>query len=410
MNNNLLAIVKQIIAIHGEGVLGDPARLKPIFKDYTKDLPKEERVAFGRCIEQGFYPRIKAAKTKEERRRLKADMARHLQGAAGISAALSTGALDILDAVVPLNAATSVPSTPRTQGASGLTEGSGKLPGLVSRKALVFGVAGGIGAFVGEMVSGALRVNMTFSDALGAHVLEIAFWAGILSLSISIALLTVQYTLQRKQPNLKKILPPTLLGIATGAAAGGIAQMAFNVTQKISPLIRTTSNALCWGLFGVGLGLGVSLFIPNYPKKRAILAGFLGGTLGGAIYVALLSSATNVGGLIGVIVLGLFIGLAISIIEEALREAWLTVVWGPKETTTISLGTKPVVFGSSREADVYLTQRRGQPEIPLVRAIVSVEGGRVILDDRASGIRRELHNGETADLGRVSIITNIKTK
>jgi hypothetical protein len=67
-----------------------------------------------------------------------------------------------------------------------------------------------------------------------------------------------------------------------------------------------------------------------------------------------------------------------------------------------------VVFGSSREADVYLSPRRGQPEIPAIRAIVGIEGGRVILDDRVTGTRRELRNGETADLGRVNIVANIK--
>jgi Ca-activated chloride channel family protein len=109
------------------------------------------------------------------------------------------------------------------------------------------------------------------------------------------------------------------------------------------------------------------------------------------------------------VVLGAAIGLAISWVEEALREAWLTVVWGPKETTSISLGQKPVVFGSSREADVFLSPRRGQAEIPPIRAIVGIEGGRVMLDDRAAGTRRELRNGETVDLGRVNIIANIKT-
>ncbi|MDR2629941.1 MAG: hypothetical protein LBC60_03355, partial [Spirochaetaceae bacterium] len=111
---------------------------------------------------------------------------------------------------------------------------------------------------------------------------------------------------------------------------------------------------------------------------------------------------------IGVTILGLFIGFAIAFIEEALREAWITVIWGPKETSTISLGTKPVVFGSTPEADVYLPPGRGDVKPLPVRAVVSIEGGRVILDDRANGTRRELRNGETADLGRVSVIANIK--
>jgi hypothetical protein len=127
LNTSLLTIVQQIIAGYGEGILGDPQRLKSIFKDFAKDLPKEERVAFGRCIEQGFYTKIKMSKTAEERRRLKADLARQLQSAAGINAALAGGALDVLDAAVPLPASAFTPYTPQTQSApvpagNGVTE------------------------------------------------------------------------------------------------------------------------------------------------------------------------------------------------------------------------------------------------------------------------------------------------
>jgi hypothetical protein len=191
MNTNLLDVVKRIIAEQGEDILANAQRLKPLISDYAKNEPKEERQAFGRCIEQGFYQQIKAARTAGERQRLK---------------------------------------TAFTQ----------------------------------------VRV-------------------------------------------------------------------------------------------------------------------------------------------IGITILGIFIGLFISIIEEALREARLTIVWGPKETTAISPGQKPVVFGSSHEADVFLPQKHGQPEIPPTRAVVSIEGGKAILDDRTAGVRRELRNNETVDLSRVSIITNSKT-
>jgi S1-C subfamily serine protease len=109
MNTNLLSIVKQIIASHGEGILGDPQRLKPIFKNHAKNLAKEERVAFGRCIEQGFYGKIKMAKTAEDRRRLKAGLARQLQSTAGINPALAADMLDILNAALPLPASSSAP-------------------------------------------------------------------------------------------------------------------------------------------------------------------------------------------------------------------------------------------------------------------------------------------------------------
>ncbi|MDR2702133.1 MAG: hypothetical protein LBB72_06860 [Spirochaetaceae bacterium] len=47
------------------------------------------------------------------------------------------------------------------------------------------------------------------------------------------------------------------------------------------------SRIICWGIAGCGIGLGVSLFVPNYPKNRAMAAGFLGGLIGGGIYTAI---------------------------------------------------------------------------------------------------------------------------
>jgi hypothetical protein len=105
--------------------------------------------------------------------------------------------------------------------------------------------------------------------------------------------------------------------------------------------------------------------------------------------------------------LGLVIGLAISIVEEALREAWLTVIGGPKESVTISLGAMPGVFGSSREADVYLPARGGVPALP-VRAVVTLENGQVVLDDNQTGKRGALSNGGEFTLDRLRVVVSTK--
>jgi hypothetical protein len=100
--------------------------------------------------------------------------------------------------------------------------------------------------------------------------------------------------------------------------------------------------------------------------------------------------------------LGFFIGLTISYIEEALREAWLTIIWSKNETKTVSLGEKPIVFGSSRESDIYLSKE------PPVRATVQIEYSRVIMYDKTTNQRRELQNGNQVDLGKVSFVVNTK--
>jgi hypothetical protein len=251
MNAHFLAIVKRIVAEQGEAVLGDPARLKPLVKDYAQNVPQDERRAFGRCIEAGFYRRIKAAGTAEERRRLKADLARQLQNTAGLSAALCSGALDVLDAAVPLSGA------------------------RITKRTLIFAIAAGAGAFAGSLVSSPLRSGIT-SNFWGL-IINIGLWAGFIGLGISIALITAQTFYLKKKFVIGSILKSAFTGIAVGMISGALAQFIYNFTQQISLIVNVVSRVICWGIFGWGLGWGVSFYIPNYPAKRAMLAGFAGG-------------------------------------------------------------------------------------------------------------------------------------
>jgi hypothetical protein len=405
MNANLLNIVKRIIAEQGEGILGDPARLKPLIKDYAQTVPQEERRAFGRCIEQGFYQRIKTAKTTEERRRLKTDLVRQLQAATGINAAQCSGALDVLDAAVSLSVSFSTSTPQQGQSAANTAANFGAFAGKISRKTLIFGAAGGVGAFAGELVSEVFRDSGP-GTSIG-NIIQMAIWGAFVGLGISVGLFVIQTLSIKRKLNTGLLIRTVLIGLAAGAVSGGFAQFIFNYTQFISPLVKQVTNALCWGVMGMGLGLGASFYVPNYPPKRAALAGTIGGTLGGTIYV-LLMDVSLLGSIIGIVVLGAAIGLAISWVEEALREAWLTVVWGPKETATVSLGTKPVVFGSTPEADVYLPHKRGDVKPLPIRAVVSIENGQVVLEDKVTNQRSVLQNGSEIMLDRLRVVVNTK--
>ncbi|MDR2551888.1 MAG: hypothetical protein LBD31_01795 [Treponema sp.] len=394
MNNSFLAVVKRIIAEQGEGILGDPRRIKPFIKDYAQQVPQEERRAFGRCLEQDFYRQIQAAHTAEERRRLKDALAGQLQAATGISAALCSGALDLLDAAVPLS-----PSP----AASGPQTASPALPAMprITKRTLIFGAAAGAGALAGALVAQPFlgQIPGTF----WSNVVHIAWWAGFIGLGISIALIMAQTIYLKKKLVIGTIIKSALMGIAIGVASGALAQFIYGYTQRISPVVSVISRVLCWGLLGWGLGLGVSFYVPNYPKPRAMLAGFIGGIIGGVICVALNT------GVLGEAALGLVIGLAISWVEEALREAWLTVFWGPKESRSISLGAKPVVFGSSREADVYVPSRHGDVPVPPVRAVFTIENGAVVMEDKQTGRRGVLPNGGEVMIDRLRVVVHTKS-
>lgn len=161
-----------------------------------------------------------------------------------------------------------------------------------------------------------------------------AIWAAFIGMCISIGLLIAQSIYQKKKPEITLLIKTTLIGFGMGAISGAIAQFIygsiFNI-EDISYIVVEVIRALCWGIMGIGVGLGVSLFVPNYPKKRAIIAGFVGGFIGSIFFIILANTLSEVAGrFIGLAILGFFIGFTISIIEEALREAWLTVIWAKK--------------------------------------------------------------------------------
>ncbi|GMO66140.1 MAG: hypothetical protein Ta2A_14180 [Treponemataceae bacterium] len=407
MNTNFLNIVRRIVAEQGEGILADAQRLKGIVKDYAKNEAQEERVAFGRCIEAGCYNELKRAATPQERAQVKAALSRRVAASSGIDPSRCAAALDVLEAAI------SPPPQPQwgTQSAAPASGGAFTMPSAktmpkVSRKTLIFGIASGVGAFVGDMIGEFLTNNDSQTNA--DLILSVGVWGAFIGLGISAALLLAQTFSTKKKPDMPQLLKTLAIGFGVGAFSGGLAQFIFNYTQYISPAVRTISNALCWGVMGTGLGLSAAFYVPNYPPKRATLAGAIGGTLGGIIYVAMLGSGGYWGSIIGVIVLGAAIGLAISFIEEALRDAWLTIVWGPKENTTVALGEKPVSFGTSREVDVYLPQRQGEPPAPAIRAIFKIENGKIVMEDRLTNRRGELRDGDRIDLGRVNIVVNTK--
>jgi hypothetical protein len=104
MNTNLLNIIKQITAQYGEGILGDAARLKGIVNDLAKAESKEDRVAFGRAVEQGFYHELKRA-APQDRVRIKPALVSRLQIATGFDAPRCAAAVDLLEAAMTGSAA-----------------------------------------------------------------------------------------------------------------------------------------------------------------------------------------------------------------------------------------------------------------------------------------------------------------
>ncbi|GMO50689.1 MAG: hypothetical protein Pg6C_14800 [Treponemataceae bacterium] len=115
MNVNLLDIVRRIVAEQGEGILGDPQRLKAFFSDLARNESKPLRLAFGRCVEAGAYAALKTAPDAAERASRKAAIARRLRDDQGLDITLCAEALDIIETTLFGRAVSTAPPAPYQQ-------------------------------------------------------------------------------------------------------------------------------------------------------------------------------------------------------------------------------------------------------------------------------------------------------
>jgi Ca-activated chloride channel family protein len=281
----------------------------------------------------------------------------------------------------------------------------------ITRKTAFYAVGGGVGAAIAEIITEPLSLNANEPATFIELIAHTALWMGIIALGISIGLALAQNFSLKRAPRADALAKAAAIGLISGAIAGAIAQFIFGFA---SAMLRSEGaigillfiQALCWGLAGLGVGLGVSFYVPNYPTKRAILAGFLGGAIGGAAFILLnlIGIPEAFARVVGIAILGATIGLTISAVEEMLREAWLTIIWGKNETSSVSLGQKPVVLGGASEADIHLPRNK----FPPVTAVVTIENGKVMLDNKLNNQKIALPNGSKINIGKITIVVNTR--
>lgn len=247
-------------------------------------------------------------------------------------------------------------------------------------------------------------------------VLRIGGWTALLAIGTSLALIAGQnHYLRRRLLTLSEGSIGTGGSLAAGLAAGAIGQLLFLPVAGI-PLLTLGGRIIGWAILGTLLGGGMSFFVPNLQKNRALQAGAIGGTAT-AIGFLLVSAVSGdlVGRLVGAAIVGFFIGLAITLIEDLSRRAWLIVHWTPTEQTNINLGTQPIILGSSEDAHIYLRKDQGYPP---VTAKLYLESGKIVMEfdeemQKLKGmkiLRHELANGDRRKVGEIMIEVKTATE
>ncbi len=235
--------------------------------------------------------------------------------------------------------------------------------------------------------------------------LQAGLWVGLVCFGVGVAVETFQQVLLggslRPLPVLRTMAISLGLGFAAGVIAQALYAYALGGVEGYGELPRVVS----WTFVGAGLGLTISLAIPNLNMLRSVSLGALGGLVAVGGFLLVSSSGADTGSrLMGASFLGLFIALAVTIAEAVAREAYLVVHWAKNESSTVNLGSRLVMIGTSRDATVRLPVKSGYP--PEI-ASFQLKDGKAVLTNHMSKTTHILKNGNKLTLGNVVIEVRI---
>jgi len=218
-------------------------------------------------------------------------------------------------------------------------------------------------------------------------------WSTLVALGAGIALLAghERHLRRRAVPGAGQLLRVLLGASATGLVAGFAGQGAFHALSGgslLEPLLR----AATWILLGAALGVGMSTFVPNLPRARALAAGALGGAAAVSAFLRVVPALGDTAGrLLGALVLGLMAGAATVLVEASVRRAWLVVRWPGGETSRLLLGPQPIVVGHSARA--HICPAFDEQRAPVI-GLFTHRDGELRFEDRRSGKVQRLCGGE----------------
>lgn len=219
-------------------------------------------------------------------------------------------------------------------------------------KKILFPGMGAVGAAIGSILSDVIRVP---TESFVMKLVSSAIWSALLAAGIAAGLVwALELNLRKPSFPRGKVLGALRAGAFAGAISGGIAEFIFSSVALAPGFGQVLFQSACWGLAGALIGSALSKFIANLSRKKAVIGGAVGGFAGGFSFLVLCTVLPEaLGRVIGVGMLGAVLGLCLLMADNLFRSAWLEVIWGPNESTTLSLGEKPVYLGGGDD-DVYI--------------------------------------------------------
>lgn len=230
-------------------------------------------------------------------------------------------------------------------------------------------------------------------------IINTALWAAVFSCVLTLSLFWAVEIYHRKPGVSAKVLKTAgLSGLVAGAIGGGIAELIFRANSHSKIL-----QASCWGIAGLLIGWRLSSSVPNLGITRGMIAGSLGGVIGGIVFLIIAGFFVEIqflGRLLGIGILGAALGLAIVTVEMVFREAFLEIIWAPKEKTTVTLGPRPVSIGGG---DDHIHVHG----LPTKAAQLAFDAGKINYTDY-TGKKAEFKDGSKIKIGELEIVVHAK--
>lgn len=235
------------------------------------------------------------------------------------------------------------------------------------------------------------------------EVTRLSIWTALIAAGLSLALVIGQNlyfgrALWRSSEGLAAIVG----GLVVGAISGAVVQSVFGATVWLPSFLVVAGRLVGWTALGAMIGVAITRFVPNLRTDRGLLGGVAGGAIGGVLFLILAIVGDAGGRISGAMAVGLAIGAMIAIAEVAGRQAWLDVMYGPREKRTITLGSQKLAIGSDKEHCQILIH--GAPTVAL-RYLIN--DGRVLVEDVPVGRTFEVYDGDTRQVGKVCLIVRL---
>lgn len=180
-------------------------------------------------------------------------------------------------------------------------------------------------------------------------------------------------------------------------------------------LIQLVARSVGWGLIGTFVGAAVGVPSGSTQKIRnGLIGGTIGGLVGGFAF-EIVGTVTQSGGtlprLIGLTSIGAAVGFFVSLVDEALKSAWVRIMAGRNEGREVVIDKPIATVGRDELADVPVF---GDMSVSRHHATILRQAGRYLIQDQGAPAgtivngqrvsQQPLQDGDEIQLGSVRMV------